>query len=492
MYDKNNNLLSTSTEIDLPLESVVVSGSYNAQARKVVLTLQNGSTIEFSVADLIYGLQSEITAQNPLSSDLVNDVNNAHKFVSAEEKAQITTNKQAIAGIKDGQNIDSFADVENALANKQATIDSSHKLSSDLVDDTNSTNKFIKEITTQYIIISDLQTGIYKLSYNGTKYLKNYNNTGSIIVQNGNGPVILTINYTGSSWHWYYITRNSLALPIIYFGYTSASGSASDSKALASLLTSHQNIKSLDTNNTGTLSYTTESLTGTGNILLHRIAKTGRYRDLIGLPQNIYLDDSYVGFENKTLDEGELDKIWDAYNRHDVHIITEFESGVFEYYYLADETEDYYIFKKFVEQSDGTILVKQIAVSSQSDENDEYPITYSETELCEANPTDLTNVEWTFATRTPTGHQLPISNQSNLTNEQKETIKNNMLYWIKKGYILDEANQQVLKISAYSSFENGNVEFRAFGVGAGDLSTIVYGYYAILDMTNSTYEYNEL
>ncbi len=90
-------LLSTSTVIDLPLESVVVSGQYDSANKKVILTLEDGSTIEFSVADLISGLQSEINANNKLSSDFVDDTNNTHKFVTAEEKQQIQTNADNIA-----------------------------------------------------------------------------------------------------------------------------------------------------------------------------------------------------------------------------------------------------------------------------------------------------------------------------------------------------------------------------------------------------------
>ena len=90
-------LLSTSTVVDLPLESVVVSGEYDDTNKKVILTLQDGSTIEFSVADLISGLQSEINANNKLSSDFVDDTNNTHKFVTAEEKQQIQTNADNIA-----------------------------------------------------------------------------------------------------------------------------------------------------------------------------------------------------------------------------------------------------------------------------------------------------------------------------------------------------------------------------------------------------------
>lgn len=139
LYDANDNLISTSNVIDLPLESVVVSGRYDAITKDVVLTLEGGSVIRFSVADLIYGLQSEITANNPLSSDLVSDTNNAHKFVSANEKAQITTNKNDIAGIKNGAEINNFDEAEKALEKKQNTIDADHKLSATLISET--TNK---------------------------------------------------------------------------------------------------------------------------------------------------------------------------------------------------------------------------------------------------------------------------------------------------------------------------------------------------------------
>ena len=51
-----------------------------------MLTLQSGSTIEFSVADLVAGLQSEITPTNKLDSDLVDDTNQTHKFVTQADK----------------------------------------------------------------------------------------------------------------------------------------------------------------------------------------------------------------------------------------------------------------------------------------------------------------------------------------------------------------------------------------------------------------------
>jgi frataxin-like iron-binding protein CyaY len=78
-------ILNTQT-IDLPLESVVVNGSYDSTNKKIILTLQSGSTIEIPVGDLISGLQTEITSSNKLSSDLVDDTNNTNKFVTATDK----------------------------------------------------------------------------------------------------------------------------------------------------------------------------------------------------------------------------------------------------------------------------------------------------------------------------------------------------------------------------------------------------------------------
>lgn len=84
--------------IDLPLESVVVNGSYNNTTKKVVLTLQNGSSVEFSVADLVAGLQSEITSSNKLSADLIKD-GTTNKTVTATEKSTWNGKQNAISDL---------------------------------------------------------------------------------------------------------------------------------------------------------------------------------------------------------------------------------------------------------------------------------------------------------------------------------------------------------------------------------------------------------
>lgn len=85
LKDQDWTTLSTDT-IDLPLESVVVWGSYDAVNKKVVLTLENGNTVEFSVADLVAWLQPEITSSNKLDADLVDDSTSTNKFVTASDK----------------------------------------------------------------------------------------------------------------------------------------------------------------------------------------------------------------------------------------------------------------------------------------------------------------------------------------------------------------------------------------------------------------------
>ena len=85
LKDQDWNNLGVAKTIDLPLESVVVSGSYDSANKKVVLTLENWSTIEFSVADLVSWLQTEITSSNKLDADLVDDSTSTNKFVTSSD-----------------------------------------------------------------------------------------------------------------------------------------------------------------------------------------------------------------------------------------------------------------------------------------------------------------------------------------------------------------------------------------------------------------------
>jgi hypothetical protein len=91
LKDQNGDTLGTAQTIDLPLESVVVSGSYDSTNKKIVLTLQSGSTIDIPVGDLVAGLQAEITSDNKLSSDLVSDTGHTNKFATASQLSKLNS-----------------------------------------------------------------------------------------------------------------------------------------------------------------------------------------------------------------------------------------------------------------------------------------------------------------------------------------------------------------------------------------------------------------
>ena len=89
LKDQDGNTLGNAQTIDLPLESVVVNGTFDSANKKIVLTLQNGNTVDIPVGDLVAGLQTEITDENKLNSDLVTDSNQTHKFVTAAQISKL-------------------------------------------------------------------------------------------------------------------------------------------------------------------------------------------------------------------------------------------------------------------------------------------------------------------------------------------------------------------------------------------------------------------
>ena len=99
LKDQDGNTLGTAQVVDFPIESVVVGGSYDATNKKIVLELENGDTIDVPVADLVAGLQSEITSTNKLDADLVDDSTSANKFVTAANKTTWNNKQDAISDL---------------------------------------------------------------------------------------------------------------------------------------------------------------------------------------------------------------------------------------------------------------------------------------------------------------------------------------------------------------------------------------------------------
>lgn len=99
LKDQDGNNIGTAQTVDLPLESVVVSGAYDSVNKKIVLTLKDGSTIDIPVGDLVAGLQAEITSTNKLDADLVDDSTSTNKFVTASDKTTWNGKQDAISDL---------------------------------------------------------------------------------------------------------------------------------------------------------------------------------------------------------------------------------------------------------------------------------------------------------------------------------------------------------------------------------------------------------
>ena len=162
LKDKNGNTLSSDT-IDLPLETMVVDAYYDKYSKEIVLTLQSGTSTRFSVADLVSGLQSEITANNKLKSDLVDDTNQVHKFVTSEEKT--TWNSKVDSSVTRSSHSGDFS---SAITNNGNMV----MLRSSYTDDSNTKNSVLALGSSGFSIIVDDNT-IIETDQNNKLLLKN-------------------------------------------------------------------------------------------------------------------------------------------------------------------------------------------------------------------------------------------------------------------------------------------------------------------------------
>ena len=96
LKDQDGNQLGSTQTVDLPLESVVVSGSYDSGTKTINLTLEDGSVISIPVGDLVSGLQTELSASNKLDPAFI-EYDSTHAAVTEADK----TAWNAIDGVPD-------------------------------------------------------------------------------------------------------------------------------------------------------------------------------------------------------------------------------------------------------------------------------------------------------------------------------------------------------------------------------------------------------
>lgn len=96
----DGTVLSTSS-VDLPLESVVVSGSYNNATQSIDLVLQNGSTVSIPVGDLVDGLASQTALDNVINGTTpVAKASNADNATAADTADKV---QNALTLVVDGE-----------------------------------------------------------------------------------------------------------------------------------------------------------------------------------------------------------------------------------------------------------------------------------------------------------------------------------------------------------------------------------------------------
>lgn len=225
--------------IDLPLESVVVNGSYNSNTKKVVLTLQNGSTVEFSVADLVAGLQSEITSTNKLSADLIQD-GTTNKTVTATEKSTWNGKQDVISDLA------TIRENASAGAAKVSNVQADWNASTGLA-------VILNKPTIPSAVDESTVSGWGFTKNEGTLTGVKFNNVDATI-SSGVASITATIppEVTESTVSGWGFTKN--AAPGTLNTDNSAAQTVNASEALS------------------------------GTIQLHKVAKTGAYSDLIGAP----------------------------------------------------------------------------------------------------------------------------------------------------------------------------------------------------------------
>ena len=102
LLDKNENVIDIKS-VDLPLEELVISGSYDATNKKIVLTLKSGQTIEIPVANLLAGLVN--ATRQVGSNDLSDDITPTQLFNDIKDLTGTMTNKSIDADDNDVTNL---------------------------------------------------------------------------------------------------------------------------------------------------------------------------------------------------------------------------------------------------------------------------------------------------------------------------------------------------------------------------------------------------
>lgn len=105
-----NGTPHSSQYVDLPLEEMVVDGSYDATNKNIVLELKNGTEVTFSVADLVAGLASTSYVDSAVSDKAVDNNTMSYKSYinSGDNLDDYTTNGLYVMIGISASNVDNY------------------------------------------------------------------------------------------------------------------------------------------------------------------------------------------------------------------------------------------------------------------------------------------------------------------------------------------------------------------------------------------------
>ena len=89
LVDQKGNALGSERTIDLPVESLVMNVEYDSEHDRLVITLQNGTKSYIPVSSIVSGLQPAITPSNKLNADLVDDSESNNKFMTTAQASKL-------------------------------------------------------------------------------------------------------------------------------------------------------------------------------------------------------------------------------------------------------------------------------------------------------------------------------------------------------------------------------------------------------------------
>jgi hypothetical protein len=115
LIDNEGVKVGTEQDIDLPLEACVVGISYDNVTKDLTLTLASGSTTTVPLDDIVYGLQPLIDSSHKLSADLVDDSASTNKLARVDSAGGLWIGSAQYIKIMDSASYEALATKEDII-----------------------------------------------------------------------------------------------------------------------------------------------------------------------------------------------------------------------------------------------------------------------------------------------------------------------------------------------------------------------------------------